>query len=123
MRPIPAALTCCTLVFGLTATADVRAEAVKVTPELTVFTEEKAPRTDNRPTVLRGSATKRGTVDGRYGDSGYEPTRFQFGAGNKLWLTDPISGEVIVCDERRTSRVGSRFIGCLQDQLPYAVYD
>ncbi|MGI9490722.1 MAG: hypothetical protein ACR2RF_33470 [Geminicoccaceae bacterium] len=122
MHDMPVALTCCALVFGLAA-ADARAEAVKVTPELTVFTEQQAPPADNRPTVLRGSATKRGTVDGRYGDAGYEPSRFQFGAGDKLWLTDPISGEVIVCDERRTSRVGSRFIGCLQDRLPYVVYE
>ncbi len=123
MRPIPAALTCCALVFGLTTATDVRAEAIKVTPELTVFTKEQAPSTDNRPIVLRGSATRRGTVDGRFGDEAYEPTRFQFGAGDKLWLTDPISGDVIVCDERRSSRVGGRFIGCVEDQLPDAVYD
>lgn len=122
MRTMPLALACSALLLSLTITADARAEAVKVTPELTVFTKEQTPPTDGRPTVLRGSATKRGTVDSRYG-GGYEPARFQLGAGAKLWLTDPISGEVIVCDERRTSRVGSRFIGCLRDRLPYAVYE
>lgn len=121
MRAIPVCLSCCAILIGLAATNDLRAEAVKVTPELTVFTNEKTRPADGRPTVLRGSATKRGTVDSR-GVGFYEPARLQLGAGAKLWLTDPVTGRVIVCDERRTSRVGSRFIGCLEDQLPYDLY-
>lgn len=122
MHAMPFALACCAFFMSFTVIAEARAEAVKVTPELTVFTEEQISPADGRPTVLRGSATKRGTVDSRYG-GGYEPARFQLGAGAKLWLTDPVSGEVMVCDERRTSRVGSRFIGCLRDQLPYGAYE
>ena len=65
MRAIPLCLSCCAVLIALAAPNDLRAEAVKVTPELTVFTDEKTPPADGRPTVLRGSATKRGTVDSR----------------------------------------------------------
>lgn len=123
MRATPLAATACACLMGLIAAADVRADAVKLSPEVTVFTKERSRPAEGGPTVLRGSATKRGTIDSRFGGGSYEPTRFQLGAGAKLWLTDPVSGEVIVCDERRTSRVGSRFIGCLQDRLPDAVYE
>lgn len=123
MRVFSTYVLCCAALFGLTTTTDLRAESIKVTPELTVFTDDQSrPDGDNRPTVLRGSATKRGTVDSELGED-YQPARFQLGAGDKLWMTDPVSGRVIVCDERRTSRVGSRFIGCLEDQLPYAIYE
>ncbi len=96
MRIMAPALTCCVLVFGLAVTTDVHAEAVKATPKLTVFTGEQAPSAAALPTVLRGSATKRGSVDGRFGSRIYEPTRFQ--STNELFLTDPISGEVLLCD-------------------------
>ena len=123
MRVLPAALACCTVLFGLATATDLRAESVKVTPKLTVFTHDQArPAGDRAPTVLRGSATKRGTVDSQLGED-YRPIQYQIGAGAKLWLADPESGRVIVCDERRTSRVGSRFIGCLEDQLPYEIYE
>jgi hypothetical protein len=99
------------------------ADAVKVTPRLTAFTKENAPRPpDAAPTVLRGDATRRGTVDGRYG-AFYEPSRFQLGAGAKLWLTDPVSGAVAVCEDRRTSRVGGRVIRCIEGYLPYSLYE
>ncbi len=68
MRAMPLALTCCACLLSPITTADVRAEAVKATPELTVFTEEQSSPADGQPTVLRGSATRRGTVDGRFGD-------------------------------------------------------
>ncbi|MDH3664044.1 MAG: hypothetical protein OEU92_29195 [Alphaproteobacteria bacterium] len=123
MRILPAALACCAALIGLATTTDLRAETVKVTPELTVFTHDQArPAGERAPTVLRGSATKRGTVDGQSGE-GYQPAEFQIGAGAKLWLADPESGRVIVCDERRTSRVGSRFVGCVEDQLPDVIYE
>ncbi|MEM8951506.1 MAG: hypothetical protein AAGA21_13600 [Pseudomonadota bacterium] len=122
MRAMSLAVTAGACLFGLTIASDVRADAVKVSPQLTVFTQEQTRPENGGPTLLRGDATKRGTVDARFGGRTYEPTRFQVGAGDKLWLTDPISGEVIVCDERRTNRVGSRFIGCLKDELPDAVY-
>ena len=122
MRAMSLCFSCCAVLIGLAVPNDLRAEAVKVTPELTVFTDEKTPPADGRPTVLRGSATKRGTVDSR--DLSYYPApQFRFGTGEKLWLADPVSGRVILCRERRTSRVGSRFIGCLEDQLPYAFYE
>lgn len=98
------------------------AEAVKISPELTVFTDDRAEAPGSRPTVLRGSATRRGTVQGD-GDRFYDTGRFQIGAGPVLWLTDPESGEVIACRRGRTSTVGSRFIDCLEGELPSSIYD
>lgn len=121
MHQMPIALALSALFLGLTV-ADVQAEAVKVTPRLTVFTDKPAASADGLPTVLRGDATRRGTVDGRFG-AALQASRFQLGAGAKLWLTDPVSGDVIVCDERRSSQVGGRFIGCVADRLPYALYE
>lgn len=109
----------CSAAFLALPVADALAEAEKVTPELTVLTRDFIPPTDKRPVVLRGDATRRGTVDGQFGDLG-EPIGLQIGAGDKLWFTDPATGRVIVCDERRSNRVGSRFIGCIADQLPFA---
>ena len=121
MRARSIALASCSLIIGLTLAATARAEAVKVTPQLTVFNNETAKADDGRPTVLRGSATRRGTVSSR-AEEGSDLSRFAFGAGDKLWLTDPVSGEVVVCDERRSNRVGSRFVGCVRDQLPVELY-
>ncbi|MGI9509355.1 MAG: hypothetical protein ACR2QJ_08400 [Geminicoccaceae bacterium] len=122
MRAIPSVLSCCAVLFGLAAASDLRAEVVKVTPELTVFTDETSPSTDGRPTVLRGSATKRGTVESS--DLGYiEPPQYQVVAGERLWLTDPENGQVILCNKRRTSRVGSRYVSCIKGRLPYTIYD
>ncbi|MGI9420548.1 MAG: hypothetical protein ACR2RA_22220 [Geminicoccaceae bacterium] len=119
MRRIAFALVSSAALFGLVASSGVRAEAVKASPGLTVFNDQRTQSAnDDSPTVLRGSASRRGTVDGRYGKV-REPVDYQLGAGAKLWLTEPESGRVIVCDERRTSRVGSRFIGCVEDRLPY----
>lgn len=119
MRRIAFAFAASVAFAGFITPQVAHAEAVKVTPEMTRFSSEQAkPNDDGRPTVLRGSATRRGTVDGRYGRT-YDPVDYQLGAGAKLWLTDPESGVVVVCDERRTSRVGGRFIGCVEDRLPY----
>jgi hypothetical protein len=122
MRATSIALASCSVIIGLTLAGAAHAEAVKVTPELTVFSAETTKTDDGRPTVLRGSATRRGTVSGR-ADEESNLSRFALGAGDKLWLTDPVSGEVVVCDERRSSRVGSRFVGCVRDQLPEELYD
>ena len=122
MPKMPIVPACWVAVVGLAVAAPAQAEAVKVTPEVTVFAKESTRSANGLPTVLRGDATRRGTVDARFGES-YEPSRFQLGAGAKLWLTDPVTGQVIVCDERRSSRVGGRFIGCVADQLPYALYE
>lgn len=122
MRATPIVLSCSAVFLGLSIATTVRADAVEATPELTVFTSEQTRPADGQPTVLRGNAIRRGIVDGRFGGA-YEPTGLQIGAGAKLWLTDPATGQVIVCDERRTSRVGSRFIGCLEDRLPFAGYE
>ncbi len=95
-----------------------QAEAVKVSPELTVFTKERAVSDQGGPTILRGSATRRGTVHhGGVQYRGSEP--LQIGAGSTLWLTDPVSGEIIACEPRRTSRVGSRYIHCFDTGIPY----
>ena len=122
MRAMSIAFASCSVIIGLALAAPSHAEAVKVTPELTVFTKEPAQVNEGRPIVLRGSATRRGTVSGRDDDSS-RLSRFALGAGDKLWLTDPVSGEVVVCDERRSNRVGSRFVGCVRDQLPVELYE
>ena len=121
MRAMSIAVVSCSTIIGLGFVGSVKAEAVKVTPELTVFTNEEASPDDTLPSVLRGSAVRRGSVSVQNGD-GSDLSRFAFGAGDKLWLTDPTSGEVIVCDERRGNRVGSRFVGCVRDQLPSKLY-
>ena len=120
MRVTSIAAACSAALIGIAASS-AWADAVKATPELTVFNNEQTSPGNAEPIVLRGSATRRGTVDTKAGDLS-DLSRFAFGAGDKLWLTDPISGEVIVCDERRTSRVGSRFVGCVRDQLPPEIY-
>ncbi|MEM7042959.1 MAG: hypothetical protein AAF543_09130 [Pseudomonadota bacterium] len=122
MRALSLALACCTVLASLTIASPPKADTIKVTPELTVLTKVHTKPADGGPLVLRGSAERRGLVDGRYGRP-LVPNRFQLGAGAKLWMTDPVDGRVLVCDERRTSRVGSRFIGCLEGQLPYAGFE
>ncbi|MGI9433412.1 MAG: hypothetical protein ACR2Q4_01030 [Geminicoccaceae bacterium] len=100
-----------------------QAEAVKVTPELTVFTNERLSAPDEGPTVLRGSASRRGTV---HGDLDYDlPERYQIGAGERLWVTDLLTGDLIACEPYRTSRVGSRYIRCFggKNKLPTAYYE
>lgn len=120
MRAMSIALSCCAVFIGLTTAAGVKAEVVKASPQITVFTPEERRSASGSPAVLRGSAIRRGTVDGSLRGR-YAPARFDYGAGEKLWLTDPVSGEVIVCDERRSSRVGGRFIGCVRDRLPFLI--
>lgn len=79
MRAHPIALSCCAVLIGLTATTSVQAEAVKVTPQLTVFTkdDDQTKTDDGRPTVLRGDATRRGTVDARFGSYEYYDECFE----------------------------------------------
>lgn len=88
-----------------------QAEAVKVSPQLTVFGSDRAASGAKPPTVLRGSATRRGTA---YGGRGYERDLgpLPVGAGDTLWLTDPETGAIFACEPRRTSRVGDRYIHC-----------
>ena len=117
MRLTPAAFAAGLIGLGFTIGV-AHAEAVKVSPELTVFTEESAGPNDGGPTILRGSATRRGTVHsggGQYGDV----SPVQIGAGSTLWLADPITGEIIACEPRRTSRVDSRYVHCFDGNAPY----
>ncbi len=123
MRALPLALSCCMLLLGFAAAGDLKAQDTETGPGLTVFSDDRSDETDTRPTVLRGEATRRGTVEGDSEGRFYEQTGLQIGAGAKLWLADPVTGRVIVCDERRTSRVGGRYIGCLEDRLPFTVYE
>ncbi len=110
MRPTLAALAAGVIGLSFMA-ASAQAEAVKVSPELTVFTKERATPADGGPTILRGSATPRGTV--HHGDSPYvDRGPIEVGAGSTLWLADPVTGDIIACEPRRTSRVGSRYVDC-----------
>lgn len=116
-----AALAAFAAVLSLTAShVQAQTQAEKPTPQLTVFPKAFVAPSDEPPGVVRGDATRRGTIDGRFG-SAFAPARFDIGAGDRLWLTDPFSGQVFVCDVRRTNRVGSRFIGCLEGRLPFAL--
>lgn len=117
MRLTLAAFAAGFISFGVTIGA-AHADAVKVSPELTVFTKERAAPNDGAPTVLRGSATRRGTVHD--GGSRYdELPPIQIGAGSTLWIADPVTGEIIACEPRRTSRVGSRYIDCFDSGSSY----
>lgn len=94
-----------------------QAEAAKVTPNLTVFTKDQTTSNGQGPIVLRGSATKRGTV---HGSSSYDDRGpIEVGAGSTLWLVDPDTGDIIACEPRRTSRVGSRYVHCFDGPSPY----
>jgi hypothetical protein len=101
--------------IGLIAasTAPANAEAIKITPELTVFSAEETTTSSDRPTILRGSATRRGAVP--FDDI----APIQIGAGSTLWMADPLTGEVVACEPRRTSRVGGRYVDCVVGQSPY----
>ncbi len=110
MRPTLAALAAGVISVGFVV-GTAQAEAVKVSPELTVFTKERAAPSDGGPTILRGSATQRGTVQN--GDRPYANRGpIEIGAGSTLWLADPVTGDIIACEPRRTSRVGSRYVHC-----------
>lgn len=115
MRALPLASFCLASLLGFAVAFDSRAEDTNTTPGLIVFKDRKESAENGLPKVLRGSAVRRGVatsdVDG--------PEGLQIGAGDKLWFADPTTGEVIVCDERRTNRVGHRFIGCVEDRLPF----
>jgi hypothetical protein len=121
MRPTLAALAAGFIGLGF-ALGAAKADAVKVSPHLTVFgsdpgSTDPAAR-DGRgqafggaPTVIRGSASRRGPVhDGGRLDVREVP--LPVGAGATLWLTDPETGDIIACEARRGSGVGSRYIHC-----------
>jgi len=120
MRALPLASFCLVSLISLGLATDSRAEDSTETRGLIVFSDRQAAASnDGGPTVLRGSAVKRGTVEGA--GSGGRSAGFQIGAGEQLWFTDTSTGQVIVCDDRRTSTVGSRFIGCIEDRLPFTI--
>ena len=115
MRATFAAAVSGLLGIGLIAASilPANAEAIKITPELTVFSAEETKTNSDRPTVLRGSATRRGV-------SGYnDVSPIQIGAGSTLWMADPETGEVVACKRKRGSRVGSRYVDCVVGQSPY----
>jgi len=115
MRLTLPTLTAVFVSLGVTISA-AHAEAVKVSPQLTVFTQEQTASEGNGPTVLRGSATRRGTVNSGSRD---DPGLVQLGVGSTLWLADPETGALIACEPSRTSRVNSRFVRCFDEELPF----
>jgi hypothetical protein len=71
-------------------------------------------------TVLRGSAiAPRAAEPARA--MGAE--RWQISSGERLWLTDPETGEVMVCRQARTTQVGERVIRCAEGNLPRSIRD
>ena len=71
-------------------------------------------------TVLRGSAIAPKAAEPARA-MGAE--RWQVSSGERLWLTDPATGEVLVCRQARTTQVGERVIRCTQGNLPRHVRD
>ena len=117
MRSTLAAIVAAAVSMGITLGA-AQAEAVKTSPHLTVFTKDRPTFGDPSPTVLRGSATKRGTV--YRGDTDFRDRGpIEVGAGPTLWLVDPETGDIIACEPRRSSRIGSRQIQCIDGPSPY----
>lgn len=71
-------------------------------------------------TVLRGSAIAPKPAEPAR-PMGAE--RWQVSSGERLWLTDPHTGEVLVCRQARTTQVGERVIRCTEGDLPRHVLD
>jgi hypothetical protein len=71
-------------------------------------------------TVLRGSASAPKAAEPARA-MGTE--RWQISSGERLWLTDPETGEVMVCRQARTTQVGERVIRCTEGDLPRSVRD
>lgn len=119
MRVVPVSLACCAAFLVVTIT-DAQAEVEKPTAELTVFPKKYALSIDKPPTMLRGDATRRGTVDGRLGET-YLPESLNVNVGDKLWLTNPFTGQAIICDVARPHQAGTTFIGCLDNEPPFVI--
>ncbi|MGI9490883.1 MAG: hypothetical protein ACR2QF_00500, partial [Geminicoccaceae bacterium] len=99
--------------LGLTISA-AQADAVKVSPYLTVFTKERTVSNDGQPTVLRGSATRRGTVH-------YDKDRYPaipIDVGSTLWLADPVTGEFIACEPSYAGHSDDRYVDCFDVEEP-----
>ncbi len=111
MRLTFAALAAGFISLSLTA-GMAHADAVKVSPHLTVFTKEQTGANDGSPTVLRGSATRRGT-----GNDSFD--RAQIGASSSLWLADPATGELFACEPRSASNFEDRYAHCFDSEAPY----
>jgi hypothetical protein len=88
------------------------AERLVVPPEI-------AREPGEPPRVLRGSA-----IPPRPLAADLPPPRaWQVAAGQRLWLVDPVRGEVVTCRLRATSTVGQRVIACRSGDLPARVGD
>jgi hypothetical protein len=71
-------------------------------------------------TVLRGSAIAPKAAEPA---PAMGAERWQVSSGERLWLTDPATGEVMVCRQARTTQVGERVIRCVAGDLPRRVLD
>ncbi len=117
MRSTFAAIVATAISMGISL-SPAQAEAVKASPNLTVFTKDQPSFGDRSPTILRGSATRRGTV--YRGDIDYaDRAPIDLGTGPTLWLVDPDTGDIIACEPRRSSRIGSRRVQCVDGPAPY----
>lgn len=121
MRVVPVLFAGCTALLAVTTT-NAQAEVEKRTAELTLFPKKYALSIDKAPTMLRGNATRRGTVDGRLGGL-YRPDGLSFGAGDQLLLTNPFTGQAMVCNVDHPPQAGTSFIGCLDNQQSFAIDD
>ena len=80
---------------------------------------EAAARRSEEVTVLRGSAIAPKPA----GQAATALGRWTVVSGEKLWLVDPASGQVVSCRSRGTSTVGKRIVACITDDLPARVID
>jgi hypothetical protein len=71
-------------------------------------------------TVLRGSAIAPKAAEPA---PAMGAERWQVSSGERLWLTDPATGEVMICRQARPTQVGERVIRCVAGDLPRRVLD
>jgi hypothetical protein len=71
-------------------------------------------------TILRGSAIAPKAAEPA---PAMVAERWQVSSGERLWLTDPATGEVMVCRQARTTQVGERVIRCVAGDMPRRVLD
>ena len=103
--------------LGACLMAGVPADAQESSRMLTFGNQDRAAGV----TVLRGSAIAPKAAEPARAMGGAE--RWQVSSGERLWLTDPETGEVLVCRQARTTQVGQRVIRCTEGDLPRRVRD
>jgi hypothetical protein len=107
--------------LGMCLMAGVPADAQESSSRmLTLGNQDQQRARSGGVTVLRGSAIAPKPADSA---PAMGAERWQVSSGERLWLTDPATGEVLVCRQARTTQVGERVIRCTQGNLPRHMRD